>query len=91
MISEINFSKGLILRKEKYANEWKVDSKCEVEVNKPNDDKEKWKWVHEKCIAVLNGSSSTENPFSPCLNKLSNERRKTLYQQCMDETCGFVK
>jgi hypothetical protein len=78
------FSEDFIILKEKHSNEWKVNGKCEVEVNKPNDDQEKLDWAHEKCASILNDSSSTKNSFS-------NERRSTLYEQCMDETCRFVQ
>ncbi len=87
----IQFSKGLILRKKKDVNVWKVNRKCKVEINKRTDGNEKWRWSHEQCVGILNGTSSTKHPFSSCLNKLSKERRKTLYKECMEETCRFVK
>jgi hypothetical protein len=67
-----------------------VNSKCNVEVDKRKDDNEKWRWSHERCVAILNGTSSTNNPFSACLDKLNKERRKKLYKQCMEESCRFV-
>jgi hypothetical protein len=85
------FSQGIIKLKDKHVDVWKVNSKCKVERSKPNDGNEKWRWAHERCVAILNGSSSTKNPFSSCLDKVSKERRKTLYTQCMDETCRFVQ
>ncbi|CAF3994218.1 unnamed protein product, partial [Rotaria sordida] len=83
-------NKGIIRKKEKYINTWKVNDKCKVEISKPNDDDEKWRWAHNICANIWNDSSSTKNPFSSCLNKFSQERRKTLYEQCMEETCGCV-
>ncbi|CAF3348387.1 unnamed protein product [Rotaria socialis] len=81
-------SKAFIIQKEKYTNVWKVNSKCEVESRKPKDDEEKSRWAHEICVHILNGTASTKNPFFPCLDKFSQERRTTLYDQCMEETCS---
>ncbi|CAF1077448.1 unnamed protein product [Adineta steineri] len=79
-------NKDYVIQKPKYADSWKIDSECKVEESKPTDDEEKSKWAHEKCVAVFDDSSSAKNPFSSCLSKLNNERRKTLYQQCIEET-----
>ncbi|CAF0823545.1 unnamed protein product [Adineta steineri] len=80
-------NKDYVIQKPKHADSWKIDSECKVEESKPTDDnEEKSKWAHEKCVAVFDDSSSAKNPFSSCLSKLNNERRKTLYQQCIEET-----
>ncbi|CAF4806256.1 unnamed protein product, partial [Rotaria sp. Silwood2] len=47
-------SKGFIIKKEKYTNVWKVNNKCKVEMNKANDDEEKWRWAHNICVNILN-------------------------------------
>jgi hypothetical protein len=85
------FSKGVTVKKDKCINTWKVNRKCHAEVDKPKAGNEKWRWSHERCVAILNGTSSTKHPFSPCLDTLSKERRKTLYKQCMEESCRFVR
>lgn len=87
--SVVYFSKGLVISKEKHTKKWKLDQLCKVEPEKPKDD-EKWKWAHEQCLVVLKDSvkPSEKSIFSPCLQKLSEERRKNLYEQCIDETCG---
>lgn len=81
------FSKGVIKPKESHLNAWKVNNECKVEEEKPKDDNEKWRWAHERCVVILNGTSSSNNPFIPCLEKFKEERRTALYKQCMEETC----
>lgn len=89
--SVLYFSKGLVISKEKHTKKWKLDQQCKVEPEKPRDD-DKWRWAHEQCLIVLRDSAkpSEKSTFSPCLQKLSEEKRKNLYEQCIDETCGWA-
>lgn len=85
-------SKGLVIRKDKHSKKWKVNKKCEGKPQIPTDNEEKWKWAHERCVVILKDASSSAitAPFSPCLQKLTEERRKNLYDQCMEETCRYA-
>ena len=87
----LRFSKGILSQKAKYANVWKTNKQCQVKSPKPKDNEEQLKWAHERCVQVFNGTSVESIPFAPCLSKLSEARRKTLYQQCTDETCRYVR
>ena len=87
----LRFRKDVSVQTEKRVNVWKVNSQCQAEVEKPKGGDEKWRWSHDRCVAILNGTSSDKNPFIPCLNKLNEERRRNLYKQCMEESCRFVR
>lgn len=81
----------MIKLNETHINVWKVNQQCKVEVEKPHEENEKWRWSHERCVVILNGTLSSNNPFVSCVEKYDNERRMALYKQCMEESCRLVE